>query len=63
MLKLMTHVQLTYVCNMCTIQVVSAGRNSLNNRFLPLKNIETEAILTLDDDTVLTCDDVELGFR
>ena len=42
---------------------MSAGRNSLNNRFLPLSNIETEAVLTLDDDTVLTCDDVELGFR
>lgn len=42
---------------------MSAGRNSLNNRFLPMSNIETEAILTLDDDIGLTCDDMELGFR
>lgn len=29
------------------IEVVIPPRNSLNNRFLPLDNIETEAILSL----------------
>ena len=28
-----------------------------------MSNIETAAVLTLDDDIGLTCDDIELGFR
>lgn len=33
-----------------TVEVVRAARNSLNNRFLPYDAIETEAILSVDDD-------------
>ena len=44
-------------------QVVRAGRNSLNNRFLPLTNIQTEAILSLDDDIALTHEEIEFAFR
>lgn len=32
------------------VEVVKAARNSLNNRFLPYDAIETEAILSVDDD-------------
>jgi alpha-1,4-N-acetylglucosaminyltransferase EXTL3 len=32
------------------VDVVRAARNSLNNRFLPYDSIETEAILSVDDD-------------
>lgn len=32
------------------VEVVRAARNSLNNRFLPYDAIETEAILSVDDD-------------
>lgn len=35
------------------IHVVKAARNSLNNRFLPLDNLQTEAILSMDDDAHL----------
>ena len=31
-------------------QVVRGKGNTLNNRFLPLRNIETDAVLSLDDD-------------
>ena len=44
-------------------QVVRAGRNSLNNRFLPFSNIQTEAVLSLDDDIVLTHEEIEFAFR
>ena len=37
--------------------------NSLNNRFLPLSNVNTEAILSLDDDICLTHEDIVLGLR
>lgn len=32
------------------VEVVRAARNSLNNRFLPYDSIETEAVLSVDDD-------------
>lgn len=45
------------------IEVVVPKKNSLNNRFLPYKNIETEAVLSLDDDTHLRRDEIEFAFR
>ncbi len=39
------------------------GRNSLNNRFLPFSNIETEAVLALDDDQLVPFNQLELAFR
>lgn len=37
--------------------------NSLNNRFRIDPLIKTRAVLELDDDIMMTCDDVERGFR
>jgi alpha-1,4-N-acetylglucosaminyltransferase EXTL3 len=45
------------------MQVIKAGRNSLNNRFLPFDVIETEAILSVDDDAHLRHDEIMFGFR
>ena len=44
-------------------QVIRTKRNSLNNRFLPYDEIETEAILSLDDDAHLRHDEILFGFR
>lgn len=38
-------------------------QNSLNNRFKVDPLIKTRAVLELDDDIMMTCDDVERGFR
>ncbi|KAG0573241.1 hypothetical protein KC19_VG161200 [Ceratodon purpureus] len=38
-------------------------QNSLNNRFKPDEMIKTKAVFELDDDIMMTCDDVERGFR
>ena len=46
-----------------SFQVVIVGRNSLNNRFLPYSNIETEAVLALDDDQSVPFNQLELAFR
>lgn len=45
------------------IEVVRVERNSLNNRFLPFSAIETEAILSVDDDSHLRHDEIIFGFR
>ena len=45
------------------VQVVCTGQNSLNNRFLPLANIQTEAVLSLDDDVHLRHDEILFAFR
>ncbi len=37
--------------------------NSLNNRFKIDPKIKTRAVLELDDDIMMTCDDIERGFR
>ncbi|KAF4528806.1 hypothetical protein B566_EDAN017309 [Ephemera danica] len=44
------------------VHVIKAGRNSLNNRFLPYDVIETEAILSVDDDAHLRHDEIMFGF-
>ncbi|KAK2724514.1 hypothetical protein QYM36_001122 [Artemia franciscana] len=45
------------------IVVVKTEKNSLNNRFLPFDEIETEAILSVDDDVHLRHDEIVFGFR
>ena len=45
------------------LHVIKAKSNSLNNRFLPLDIIETEAILSMDDDVNLRHDEIIFGFR
>ncbi len=44
-------------------QVIKTAKNSLNNRFLPYDAIETEAILSIDDDAHLRQDEITFGFR
>lgn len=43
--------------------MVKTARNSLNNRFLPYDAIETEAVLSVDDDAHLRHDEIMFGFR
>ncbi|XP_015789578.1 exostosin-3 isoform X2 [Tetranychus urticae] len=45
------------------IVVIAADQNSLNNRFKPYNQIETEAILSMDDDAHLRHDEIIFGFR
>lgn len=45
------------------IVVIKSKRNSLNNRFLPYEAIETDAILSMDDDAHLRHDEIVFGFR
>lgn len=45
------------------IVVVRTEKNSLNNRFLPWNEVETEAVLSIDDDAHLRHDEIMFGFR
>jgi hypothetical protein len=46
------------------LRVIRTQANKLSNRFYPYHDIETEAILTIDDDIVmLTADEVEFGYE
>ncbi|XP_022091151.1 exostosin-like 3 [Acanthaster planci] len=46
------------------MQIILQAKNSMNNRFLPFDEIETDAILFLDDDVHrLTHDEIDLAFR
>ncbi|XP_030754970.1 exostosin-3 [Sitophilus oryzae] len=45
------------------VHIIKAARNSLNNRFLPLENLQTEAVLSVDDDAHLRHDEILFGFR
>ncbi len=45
------------------IVVIKSEKNSLNNRFLPFDEIETEAVLSVDDDAHLRHDEIIFGFR
>ncbi|XP_034654228.1 exostosin-3-like [Drosophila subobscura] len=45
------------------VEVVRGQRNSLNNRFLPLDVIKTEAVLSMDDDVQIGQDEIVFGFR
>jgi len=44
--------------------IIRAKANKLSNRFYPYKEIETDAILSIDDDiSMLTVDELEFGFH
>jgi glucuronyl/N-acetylglucosaminyl transferase EXT2 len=44
------------------LKVIQTKANKLSNRFYPYEEIETEAILTIDDDIVmLTADELDFG--
>lgn len=46
------------------INLIKTKANKLSNRFIPYEEIETEAILSIDDDIVmLTSDELEFGFE
>ncbi|KAK3088364.1 hypothetical protein FSP39_018243 [Pinctada imbricata] len=45
------------------IKVLKMPKNSLNNHFLPFDAIETEAVLSIDDDAHLRHDEIVFGFR
>jgi alpha-1,4-N-acetylglucosaminyltransferase EXTL3 len=45
------------------VHVIKTSHNSLNNRFLPYDAIETEAILSVDDDAHLRHDEIMFAFR
>lgn len=45
-------------------KVIQTKANKLSNRFYPYEEIETESILTIDDDIVmLTADELEFGYE
>ena len=48
---------------MFNFQVIWAEKNSLNNRFLPYEQIDTEAVLSIDDDVYLRHDEIQFAFR
>lgn len=44
------------------LKIIKTTANKLSNRFYPYDEIETEAILTIDDDIVmLTTDELDFG--
>ena len=46
------------------LKVIQTKANKLSNRFYPYPDIETEAVLTIDDDiTMLTSDELDFGFE
>lgn len=44
------------------IVVLKYDKDSLNNRFKPIPDLETEALLSIDDDQLISCDSVEHAF-
>lgn len=47
----------------CPIEVYRIPRNTLNNRFLPLPSINTEAVMAIDDDVYLDAVEIEFGYQ
>jgi len=46
------------------LQILTTKENLLNNRFYPFLEIQTEAVLSIDDDIImLTSDELEFGFQ
>ncbi|KAK2705665.1 hypothetical protein QYM36_015892 [Artemia franciscana] len=46
------------------LTIIRSSKNILTNRFLPFKEIQTEAVLSLDDDiNMLTIDELEFGYQ
>ncbi|CAC5402807.1 EXTL3 [Mytilus coruscus] len=56
-------IQLTWPEIGVPIHLIRTPRNSLNNRYLPYDLIQTDAILSLDDDCIMKHDDILLAFR
>ncbi|KAI3816179.1 hypothetical protein L1987_15870 [Smallanthus sonchifolius] len=49
--------------SMVPVRIRVEDKNSLNNRFKPDPLIKTKAVLELDDDIMMNCDDVERAFK
>jgi hypothetical protein len=49
--------------SMVPIRVRVENKNTLNNRFNIDREIKTRAVMELDDDIMMTCDDLERGFK
>ncbi|KAL6893660.1 hypothetical protein ACP4OV_007758 [Aristida adscensionis] len=49
--------------SMVPVRVRVEAQNTLNNRFNIDRNIKTKAVMELDDDIMMTCDDLERGFK
>ncbi|KAK4798896.1 hypothetical protein SAY86_024261 [Trapa natans] len=45
------------------VRIRVEGKNSLNNRFKMDSSITTRAVLELDDDIMMSCNDIERGFN
>lgn len=46
------------------MKVVRTAENKLSNRFFPYDEIETEAVLAIDDDIImLTSDELQFGYE
>lgn len=46
------------------LTVVRTAENKLSNRFFPYDEIETEAVLAIDDDIImLTSDELQFGYE
>lgn len=46
------------------LKVVRTKENKLSNRFFPYDEIETEAVLAIDDDIImLTSDELQFGYE
>jgi hypothetical protein len=45
------------------VRIRVENKNTLNNRFNIDKEIKTRAVMELDDDIMMTCDDLERGFK
>ena len=46
------------------LKVIQTKENKLSNRFYPYNEIETEAVLSIDDDIImLTADEVEFAYE
>ncbi|XP_039829551.1 glucosamine inositolphosphorylceramide transferase 1-like isoform X2 [Panicum virgatum] len=49
--------------SMVPVRIRIENKNTLNNRFNIDKEIKTKAVMELDDDIMMTCDDLERGFK
>ncbi|CAJ0929409.1 unnamed protein product, partial [Mesorhabditis belari] len=45
------------------VEFIKPNKNSLNNRFMPWDRINTEAVLSMDDDIDIRKDEIDLAFR
>ncbi|KAF8353477.1 hypothetical protein PRIPAC_98105 [Pristionchus pacificus] len=44
-------------------EIIMPKKNSLNNRFIPYESIETEAVISMDDDVYVTQSELVFAFR